>query len=355
MVQRAVIQRILETAVYAPSGDNAQPWRFVYENDAIFIYNIPDRDATLYNFRQRGSYVGHGALVENIVIAASEEGFDTSVFYFPGPALCTARIDLRQGTKNEHPLYKSIRVRSCNRKPYDRSPLGPRDLNTLQEAVGHANVSLTLVEDRDVIRALAGAVSTNERVLMENRGLHDFLFSMIRWSIRDEQRSPGLFIKTMEFPPPVRLILKYIVSNWSALRVLNLIGFSKSIAKQSAALYESSSAIGALIIESDADRAYMDAGRVLQRVWLTATTNGLSMQPITAIPYLRDRIEAGGSEMFTEEHRTLIRSAYAIMMRAFTIRREEQHIAMVFRIGRGPKPTASSHKLPPIVEYKDAS
>ena len=352
MIPRATLQRILDIAVYAPSGDNAQPWRFVCNGNTVFIYNLPDRDATLYNFRQRGSYVGHGALIENICIAAAHEGLETAVAYFPGPALCVAKIELTPDSKKEQPLYDMIKLRSCNRKPYDMKPLGPRDMTLIQDSVGHSGVSLVLIDDKEDISKLAVAVATNERVLMEHKGLHDFLFSMIRWSRSEEQRSPGLFIRTMEFPGPVRILLKYVISHWSLLKVLNLIGMSKSIAQQSGAVYKASSVVGALIIDSDADQAYIDAGRVLQRIWLTATLSGLSMQPITAIPYLRDRVEAGESEMFSVEHRTLIRQAYAVMVRAFGIRREERHIAMVFRLGRGEKPSATSHKLPPVVEYK---
>ncbi len=353
MISRATIQRILDTAVYAPSGDNAQPWRFVCSQNTISIYNIPDRDATLYNFRQRGSYVGHGALIENIVITAGHEGLDSSVAYFPGPALCVAKIELTPGTVQNQSLYEAIRLRSCNRKPYDMQPLGPRDLALIQDSVGHSSVSLALVEDRQEILRLAEAVATNELVLMQHRGLHDFLFGMIRWSRSQEERQPGLYIKTMEFPAPVQILMKYVISHWSLLTFLNIIGLSKAIAKQSGAVYNASSVIGALIIESDADQAYIEAGRALQRVWLTATSSGLAMQPITAIPYLRDRIQAGESEMFSEEHRTLIRNAYAVFVRAFSVRRDEQHIAMIFRLGRAAAPTAMSHKLPPVIEYKD--
>jgi nitroreductase len=354
MIPRETIRHILETAVYAPSGDNAQPWRFVCGQSTIFIYNLPDRDQTLYNFRQRGSYLGHGALIENIIIASAEAGFEASTMYFPGPALCVARIDLKPAATKGHPLFEAIRLRTSNRKPYSRQPLGPRDLTSIQEAVGHSSASLVLAQDRESIRSLAIAVATNERVLMENRQLHDFLFSMIRWSKRAEERSPGLYIKTMEFPPPVRILLKYVISHWFALKMLNMIGFSRSIAKQSGQLYDSSAAIGALIIENDADHAYIDAGRALQRIWLTATTLGISMQPITAIPYLRDRIEEGESEMFSKEHRTMIRTAYATIARIYGIRREELHIAMIFRIGRGPRPSAASHKLPPVIEFNDS-
>ena len=65
---RQVIEEILNLAVWAPSGDNCQPWRFEATDNKINIFNVPHKDQALYNFRQSGSLVAHGALVENILI-----------------------------------------------------------------------------------------------------------------------------------------------------------------------------------------------------------------------------------------------------------------------------------------------
>ncbi len=69
------MQKILEAGVRAPSGENCQPWRFVVAGDTLSIFNIPERDLSPYNFNQLGSMVAHGALIENIVIAATAFGY----------------------------------------------------------------------------------------------------------------------------------------------------------------------------------------------------------------------------------------------------------------------------------------
>jgi hypothetical protein len=61
------IKEILELAVNAPSGHNSQPWRFVIQDNTIQIFNIPDKDKTLFNWKQKGSLTAHGTLIENIV------------------------------------------------------------------------------------------------------------------------------------------------------------------------------------------------------------------------------------------------------------------------------------------------
>ena len=68
-------KKILDIAVHAPSGDNSQPWRFKFDQNSILLFNLEDRDPTLYNFRQRGSYFAHGAIIENIIIVAGTLGY----------------------------------------------------------------------------------------------------------------------------------------------------------------------------------------------------------------------------------------------------------------------------------------
>ena len=60
------IERIIRAAVCAPSGDNVQPWRFVVSGNSINIFDIPERDTSLYNCSQNTSHIAHGAAIENI-------------------------------------------------------------------------------------------------------------------------------------------------------------------------------------------------------------------------------------------------------------------------------------------------
>ena len=78
-----ILVDILNHAINAPSGENCQPWKFKITNNQIYIFNIPERDQSSYNFKQKGSLVAHGALIENILIISSVIGFDTKVTFFP--------------------------------------------------------------------------------------------------------------------------------------------------------------------------------------------------------------------------------------------------------------------------------
>ena len=152
----------------------------------------------------------------------------------------------------------------------------------------------------------------------------------------------------MEFPVPLQFLLKHVFRHWAVVRMLNVIGLSKAIPASSADLYKTSSAFGAIIISGTDDASFFTDGRALQRFWLTATKLGVSFQPVTAIPYLAQRIEAKEADQISPEHQTLIMKANAVISEEFALSNTET-IAMLFRIGYGDTPTATSAKLPPVI------
>jgi nitroreductase len=348
IIMMSTIQRILEGAINAPSGDNAQPWRFKVEGQTVHVFNVPDGDGTLYNFRQRGSYLAHGALVENIALMAEQAGFASVIEPFPGPVDCTARITLTPSSAHPVLLADAIEKRTTNRKPYDRRQLESAHRVALQSVRLEPGVTFQLAQGDEIVDHIAKTVSINERLLMENRTLHDFLFGMIRWSRSDERTRPGLYLKTMEFPLPVQFLFRTLFRFWPVIRALNHIGLSTTIPKQSAQGYRASSAFGAVVLRGESDTDFFNAGRVVERLWLTATQLGLSIQPVTAIPYLAQRVRAGEASAFNDRHKRYISDAYGALSTAFNLSGGE-HIAMLFRVGYGPTPSAHSHKAAPVI------
>jgi hypothetical protein len=345
---RELLSEMLARAVYAPSGDNSQPWRFRLGEGTITLLNTPDADGTQYNYNQRGSYFAHGALIENLSILAGEKGYALDITLFPPEKDVTAIIAFKSKESAADPLANEIERRSTNRKPYKRIPLDAAGRDRMLGAVKkESGVQLRFLEERGAVDSLATTVSVNEQLLMENRTLHDFLFGIIRWSKEEEKKTPGLYLKTMELPPPVQILFRFVLKHWSAVELLNHIGLSKFIPKQSAPVYAASSAFGAIILSGNSNADFAAAGRAFERVWLTANIEHMSIQPVTAIPYLAQRVKEGAASAFTKEHQELIRKKYATIASAFHLEGSE-HIAMLFRIGYGDRPTATSSKLPPI-------
>ncbi|KKW20165.1 MAG: Nitroreductase [Parcubacteria group bacterium GW2011_GWA2_51_10] len=339
------IERYIRAGIRAPSGENAQPWRFFAGDSAIDVWLAPEVDQSIYNWGQRASYMACGAALENIVLAASADGYGASVAYFPDQDHNhVATITLREGGRKD-PLAGAIDARTTNRKPYERRVLSVEERAALLGAAkSESSTVLTLVESRESVDALGRAGAVNEEIMLTNKKIHDFFFSHINWTRgEDDRSSAGFYIETLELPPPGRAIFK-LLRSWSIARILCLVGMHKAIAKQNGATNASASAIGCLISSGTQPIDFVIAGRVLERVWLAATLRSLSVQPLAGILFLRLKLENDGAHGFGHAHVRILKDTYATVERICSA--GGRPVTFMFRVGHAEPPTARSSRLP---------
>jgi nitroreductase len=351
---KKITEQILENAIFAPSGDNSQPWEFICQDLKIQIKNLPQKDNKIFNFEQRGSYIAHGALLENITQLAKLHGHEAKITFFPDSSNknITAEVKLIPSSlKPESEILRLIRERNTNRKKYQSIPLTPEQKQKILVAVG-SQKKLLFCEDEASKHLLAQSVSITERIMLEYKPLHEAFFSMIRWSEKEEQQKHGgLNIKTLELLPPQKLIFKWF-SHWNASAILRRVGLPKFIALENSKIYSSCSAICALVMESEAPKDFLQTGMELQRIWLTATKLGLSMQPIAGVLYLYQRLVTSGLPNLPENQKKLIITAVENIQHTFN--NPTGVITMMFRIGQSNPPSARSIKFPPKITYQNS-
>ncbi|NTU42296.1 MAG: nitroreductase [Nitrospirales bacterium] len=341
------IRRILESAILAPSGDNCQPWEFFVEGDHVNILNVPARDTSLFNFRQRASLIAHGALIENMVIASSALGFETTLKTFPDRAKenFVASVELQRSEAKDEPLFLSIARRETNRKVYKNIPLTEEQRKALlSKAIGLPSVELRLLENPDGKKIIAKASGINDRLVFENPLLHRFLFEQLRWTEEEAKKTgDGLYVRTLELSAPEAVGFK-LLRNHSLVQALNLFGLSEVVAKKARDLSLSSSAVGAVFIDGQRDENFLTAGRLVQRAWLETTRLGLSFHPMTGIAFLIQRVLAGETKDLSSDNINRIRKAHEMILSVFGT--ESGTPAMLFRIGHSDPPAARSLRLP---------
>lgn len=344
------IKKILECGALAPSGGNSQPWEFRLHDNVVEVIAIPKKDHRILNFRNRGTWVAHGALIENMLIAASALGYRTDLKIFPdkkGQPNLTAKMSFVKTGTHADPLYEAISHRVTNRKPYKSKPLTEVQHRTLV-AAGNSmkGVSTHLIDAPDELATVGAAVSVNEIVMFENKELHGLFMKEMVWTAEEErEKGGGLFMKTMELKPPQQVALKNVFRHWPLMSTLNKVGIAKKIASGNAKVYASTAAMGAIIVE-DTDEAFLDAGRVMERIWLEATRLGLGFQLTTGILFMHQRVLSGDFPGLSEKHRGAIEQAYGTIATLFKTRGT---IALVFRVGEAPPPSALSIKQPPHI------
>ena len=350
MITRELIKTIIGEAINAPSGDNSQPWRFEFRENGVDLYNI-ERDQTIFNFRRRGDYVAHGALLENIDIIAGHYGFMANSKLFPsGEVGAIAEILFAKDDAPDEELYQAIGKRVTNRKPYSGEMLAAEVKNALLE-IGNANelVRLAIVERGEAFDGIVRAASLNDRLILENETIRKFLFSIIRWTEDEERATPGMHVKTLELGAPQQKMFR-LFRKRSIARLASLIGFPSIMQKEATALYGTSGAMLVLSIKGEAPADFIAGGRIFERVWLKATAMGLSLQPLAAMPYLAQRIKAGDRDNVSEvQARDILKAEQDIRDAAHM---ETGTILMLARIGKGEAPTQKAFKLEPEIHEK---
>jgi len=343
-----IVEKIIEFGAYAPSGENVQPWRVVINNPYEFLlYNLPDVDSSIYNTNQTGSHIALGAFLENILIGAHSLGYEVEIRMFPSSdknhiaSVYIKKSDLNYD-EDSH-LAKYIKSRCTNRKPQEKD-LSSMKINQLESALkpardNEANLQIRLSTTKEI----AQAFSLNDQLTFSKRELHKFFFDHLRWSQKDvEKHVTGMYIKTLELPLPIQKLLK-ILKYWRIMNGLNKIGISKQIAGEACKLYENSGAFGAILTSGDSPKDFIDAGRVLERVWIKATSMGLNFHPLGGIALLMYLAETPNKKLlFSDNEIALLNSARESLSNLFNVTNKK--ILFFFRVGKGATPSAYSPK-----------
>jgi hypothetical protein len=347
------IEKIIDAGNHAPSGDNCQPWRFEANNKQIFVYLIPERDTSLYSWGNRASLIANGAVIENMIVSANELGYSAAVELQPNkeqPELL-AVLNIEPSQKTSNGLYQSIFKRTTNRKIYKSLLLDEETIEDLKSSSGEIDGIKILITSDEVHKKILGEIaSANEKILFDNYYMHKFFFDHINWSSNEELKNrTGFYVKTLEIPGPALPGFK-LAKNWFVMKSLNKIfGFGNLIAKQNAKVYSSASVMGAIIIKNKTEKDYLLAGQVFERLWLKVTSKNLSLQPLTGIYFLMQRVIGKEDGNLTPKQIGIIKSAYKKAFEIFKL--DQETIVLTFRIGDGGQPSARTLRLPVNIQW----
>jgi len=347
-VTAAELRAILDAGALAPSGDNLQPWLVERNGDnGLEIVVDRSRDHSLYNYGFRASLIALGALVENMSIAARHAGYEAAVTIVP-PAeggLPSCRLAFARAAGAADPLVAAIPARCTNRRPYQSTPLKEGAVEALtREGRRNPQARFRLIANRDEMKTVARAASLNDRLLFEMRRLHDDLYSTVRWTEAEaEATRDGLFVKTLELGPmgPGFRAMR----SWPVTSLLNLVGSSRFAPRHSYQAFLRSSAFGFLQMQGTSPEAYVEGGRVLERLWLTATAEGLSLQPMAGTLYLLQYLGTEAGKRWKGAHQNLLQEGRRALDPILGLDSGKAAI-LLFRVGYGPAPSARSLRRP---------
>jgi hypothetical protein len=342
-VPAGFIEKIARAGALAPSGDNLQPWTFITEDHSLLIFHDPNQDRSLFNVRHLASYIALGAVLENVLIAATKYNYRANIWYFPEAQKqdLIARVTFAHGAEPDS-LVDSIEKRCTNRRPYETRALDSSIIQRLTlEADRFPGIGLVWLSDRARLKKIGAIVSRADRLLFENPLVHGHLFSTLRWNQAEIERTrDGLPIASLELGRVGSLAFR-ILKNWNIVKCLNRFGLSRAVANHSSVLMKCCSAAGLITAPDISPSSFLEVGRSFQRVWLNTTKENLAFQPMTALIFLQLRSRLGDYQGITAEQRTVIDGLRDDLDKFLGISKGRVP-AMLFRLGYGAVPSGKT-------------
>lgn len=279
---------ILRAGIAAPSADNSQPWRFAWTGDDLDLRIDADRSGRVSDTRYVLSDLAAGTCLENMIIHARSLGYLADLQTFPRPdeELWVARIHWRHNPESgaPEPLAAVIARRHTDRSFPWRGPI-TSDMQARLDAQAQTMPEQRLWWPRTSRerKAALGVIRQAEALRFRSPTLHAELFSSIRfaagWHGACEE---GLAPATLAVEPPMRPLFQ-AMRRPAVMSLFNRLGAAPMLGWRSAYLpIRLSPGLCLIVIPSAARSDVLAGGRALQRVWLQATLDGLSVQPHAA-------------------------------------------------------------------------
>lgn len=341
------IERILDLARWAPSGDNTQPWRFeLIDAHHLVVHGYDTREHCVYDLDGHPSQLAHGALIETLVVAAGTAGLRAQVTRQAESTETHQRYQVRLeplGSPGVDPLAGWIEKRVVQRRPMSTRPLTEQQKHALS-AVLPEGYQVLWFEGWTERWRMAKLCFDNAKIRLTIPEAYEVHRAVIDWGARfSDDKIPdqaiGADALNLKF-------MHWAMANWPRIRFLNtwLLGHLAPriqldlLPGLRCAAHVALLAPKALSSVED----YVEAGRVMQRFWLTATSLGLFMQP-EMTPIIFSRYHREGLA-FTQ-HRAAMRMAGQLNERLTQVIGREHKVDALFfmaRLGTGTAPTARS-------------
>jgi hypothetical protein len=283
-MNRETLLKILDLARWAPSGDNTQPWRFeIVGDDRVIVHGHDTRDHILYDFDGHASHMAHGALLETMRIAASGFGLLATWTIESDPEQRQARYDVRFSPRTDQttdPLFPFIEKRMVQRRPMQTTPLTEEQRSALI-AAGGSKHTIQLFESLPKRKQVAKLLWDNAYIRLTCPEAFPVHQEIIEWGARfSKDRIPE---RAVGVDPMTGKLMRWVMKDWGRVRFFNryLMG---TVAPRVQLDYLPALLCAAhLLVRPKHAPARLDdwieLGIVMQRVWLTATQQGLHLQP----------------------------------------------------------------------------
>lgn len=281
---QTLIEKILDHARWAPSGDNMQTWRFeILTEDHFVVHGYDTREHCVYDLKGQASQLAIGALLESIAIAASAFAQRAEFELRKDVPETKPTIDVKlvnQADIQEDSLFPYLPIRSVQRRKFKLTPLTNEQKAALEQSVGKFYTMYWLEGWQNRWQA-AWLMYKNAKLRLTLPEAFPTHSTIIEWNARfSEDKIPD---QAVGLDPVATWLMKWALKSWQRVNFLNTYCFGTLLPRIELDLLPGifCAAHFALIAEKEPQSIEdnLQAGRAIQRFWLTATQLGLQLQP----------------------------------------------------------------------------
>lgn len=278
------LETILDVARWAPSGDNTQVWRFeIVNHRCVVVHGFDTWDHCVYDVHGRPSQIALGALLENVRIAASTHGLRAEVARDLMAPERTPRFEIKliaDATVQGDPLAPFIPVRSVQRRPMKRRALTATELSALEDAVRGRFDIAWLPGIRAKVK-MALLLSRAARLRLTAREAYEVHRAVIAWNAtHSHDRVPD---QSVGLDPLSLRVMRWGLASFDRVEMLNRYFGGTIVPRIELDILPALACAGHFVLRARTKARTVDdwvaAGSALQRLWLTATSLGLQLQP----------------------------------------------------------------------------
>lgn len=348
------LNKILEAAGRAPSAGNNQPWQWFYKSGVLYLFHEKARTKSFGDYKDIASRVALGAAIENLELCCHSMDIASKVRYFPNgtDSKLIAAITFEK-SRNSSGLYKPdvladvIYTRETNRGLSKRVPIPDDKYAVIKEAVESVNGAEFHYRsgDKDLDK-LADIMGAAEKLrLLHEEGHFEFYEKEIRWDDKHSRETKdGIDIGTVDVTPSEVVGLK-LVRDPRVVKLLAEWGGGKALENMARKAIAGASAVGLITMPSFSPENFVIGGRAVERMWLTANKNKISVQPMLAVPLHFARLVHGNSEGMPDFMKTEFGALRAQFLSIFPGVENKGEI-FLFRLCIADEPEIKSYRYP---------
>ncbi|MCB0422393.1 MAG: hypothetical protein KDD61_15445 [Bdellovibrionales bacterium] len=344
-------KQFFEEVVQYPSGDNAQPFDFkVTSNNTLSVSVCSERSRHALNFNDWATYISLGALIEQMVIVASQFGF--SIEYDSKTASASGNWNFSFSYRADlepDPLCSMLSQRESDRRSFHKGDLSASFQKSLTQNFNFPN---SRIQFQRIEEGMLPYLSQTETLVFNWKKA---FMDILKWISFDSvpRQLRGLPWKNLGISVIESKIIQAISKVPFLFHVFYHLRWHKGAEMSSKQKFRSSAGVLLISTSSMDSRNLINCGRSLLRVWtyLCGSDYGVQLHTSSTLPYCHHLVDSSHLRQLPSRNRkTYLKLAPLFFQKYFSLD-SSKYPVILMRFGKSsPIPDDMKALRQPIQE-----